>query len=154
MHHHKSMFSRKRAKDGHGKKAHGHCHHDCGHIRGPSRKEGRRKHHKSDVIQLEHALFKGRRGLFYGLKMDASPMTDPVSDRKFGEDAGLKLSVDLKKCVRCGKCEQVCPTGAIRVDEEIFRVDPSLCNGCGRCVEGCPQTALFLRKNQEVFVNF
>ena len=154
MHHHKSVFSRKRAKDGHGKKAHGQCPHDCSHIRGPSRKEGRRRHHKSDVIQLEHALFKDRRGMLHRLKVDASPMTDPSSNKKSRENTGLKLSVDLKKCVRCGKCEHVRPTGAIQVDKEIFRVDPSLCNGCGRCIDGCPETALFLRENQEVFMNF
>ena len=153
MHHHKSMFSRKGRQDGHGKKAYRHCSHDCGHHRGSSLKEGHRKHRKSDSIKLEHTFLKNMKGMFHRLKSDASSVTDPIRDKISREDTGLKLSVDLEKCVRCGKCARVCPTDAIMVDEDIFRVDSSLCNGCGRCVDGCRETALSLKKNQEVFMN-
>jgi len=51
--------------------------------------------------------------------------------------------VDSYKCVGCGTCQEVCPAGAISVDE-IARVDPKRCIGCGRCVDQCPQGALAL----------
>ena len=55
----------------------------------------------------------------------------------------FRASVDLERCVGCGTCQDVCPTGAISV-EEIARVDPKLCTGCGRCEEQCPRGALAL----------
>lgn len=55
----------------------------------------------------------------------------------------FRASVDSERCVGCGTCQDVCPTGAISV-EEIARVDPRLCIGCGRCVERCPRGALML----------
>jgi len=51
--------------------------------------------------------------------------------------------VDSYKCVGCGTCQEVCPAGAISVDE-IARVDPKRCIGCGHCVDQCPQGALAL----------
>ncbi|MDH7578463.1 MAG: phosphoadenosine phosphosulfate reductase family protein, partial [Bacillota bacterium] len=43
-------------------------------------------------------------------------------------------------CVRCGACEVECPTGALRVDGEVF-IDEVLCSHCARCLsfieKGC-----------------
>ena len=153
MHHHKSAFSRKRKKDGHGKIEYRHCFHDGAHRKGSSRREDHRWHHKSGFNKSEHKFFINRKGMFPRLKIDTSPITGPSRYNESTENTGLKLSVDLERCVRCGKCEQVCPMGAIMVNEDIFRVDSSLCNGCGRCVDGCRQGALSLRKDQEVFMN-
>jgi ferredoxin len=55
----------------------------------------------------------------------------------------FKASVDPDMCVGCGTCQEVCPAGAIYV-EEIARVDPKRCIGCGCCVEECPRGALAL----------
>lgn len=45
------------------------------------------------------------------------------------------------KCVICGTCAQVCPTGA-HLFEEGHRFDHSLCVNCGLCAEACPTGAL------------
>lgn len=48
-----------------------------------------------------------------------------------------------QKCVRCGKCVEVCPTTAIYMNpngEKIF--DRSKCNQCGLCIEHCLYGAL------------
>ena len=55
----------------------------------------------------------------------------------------LRASVNQEKCVGCGTCQDVCPSGAISV-KEIARVDPKRCIGCGGCVEQCPTGALAL----------
>ncbi|PTN33092.1 CoB--CoM heterodisulfide reductase iron-sulfur subunit A family protein [Desulfonatronum sp. SC1] len=56
--------------------------------------------------------------------------------------------VDIKRCVGCGKCIQVCPFGAIK--EVDFRGEPkaevieTVCQGCGLCTATCPQGAIQL----------
>ena len=55
----------------------------------------------------------------------------------------FKASVNPEMCVGCGICQDVCPAGAISVDE-IARVDPKRCIGCGLCIEQCPRGALAL----------
>jgi formate hydrogenlyase subunit 6/NADH:ubiquinone oxidoreductase subunit I len=55
----------------------------------------------------------------------------------------LRAQTDPEKCVGCGICREVCPTGAVSL-EQTARVDPSRCIGCGRCVEACPREAIRL----------
>ena len=62
-----------------------------------------------------------------------------------GKGSALVAVVDSEKCTGCGTCEEVCPIGAIAVDD-IAQVDPEKCDGCGQCVPECPQDALSLRK--------
>ena len=47
-------------------------------------------------------------------------------------------------CFGCGTCKPECPTGAIRLEDEQFCIDPTLCNGCEgyhtepQCIVSCP----------------
>jgi heterodisulfide reductase subunit A len=58
-------------------------------------------------------------------------------------------AVKLMRCIGCGKCESVCPFGAIEMTE--FRGMPkasvieTVCQGCGVCAAACPQGAVQLR---------
>lgn len=41
-------------------------------------------------------------------------------------------------CIGCGICQKVCPSDAIRVEDNLARVDHEKCTGCGACVAKCP----------------
>ena len=41
-------------------------------------------------------------------------------------------------CIGCKKCEKNCPTGAIKVEDNLATIDYSLCIKCGLCAENCP----------------
>ena len=55
-------------------------------------------------------------------------------------------SVDEERCRGCGRCEEVCEFGAIRLEERdgrlVARVNDVLCEGCGSCAVKCPTGAI------------
>jgi len=52
------------------------------------------------------------------------------------------VRIDPDKCVRCGKCEKVCPT--FSMDEGSIRRGKTrlTCTKCGRCIDECPKGAI------------
>lgn len=53
-------------------------------------------------------------------------------------------SVDLKKCIGCGKCVSVCTFNAVAVSRGKAQVSRIGCEGCGACVIACPKKAVSL----------
>lgn len=53
---------------------------------------------------------------------------------------------DERTCSACGNCVEVCPFGAIELQEGRFgrtvHVNPAQCKGCGCCVAACPSGAM------------
>lgn len=49
---------------------------------------------------------------------------------------------DKDKCIRCGKCVDVCRFNAIALTKTIPIVFTDLCHGCGGCVLSCPAHAI------------
>ena len=46
-------------------------------------------------------------------------------------------------CTQCGKCSEVCPTGALVFGEnELPLINRKLCTGCGQCSEACTYHAI------------
>ena len=52
-------------------------------------------------------------------------------------------------CDVCGRCQEACFFGAVRLDQELKRpkvtVERDMCMGCGLCLEACPQGAISLK---------
>lgn len=56
---------------------------------------------------------------------------------------GRVAVIDEERCVRCGRCREVCRFKAITPD---FTVEPLDCEGCGACRVVCPAEAIELRE--------
>jgi len=55
---------------------------------------------------------------------------------------GKQLLFYGEKCIGCGACFQVCPTGAHRMDGGEHVIDREVCAGCGKCASECFARAL------------
>jgi ferredoxin len=49
-----------------------------------------------------------------------------------------------EKCVHCGACTSVCPTGALMMNQQTWELefDMDKCVLCGYCVRACPARAI------------
>ena len=52
--------------------------------------------------------------------------------------------VSLPDCTRCGTCEKICPTDAIRVKDGAVTTDAEKCILCMACTAACPQKVRIL----------
>jgi len=49
------------------------------------------------------------------------------------------------RCVGCVDCSKACPTKAIRVRDDLMRIDPATCIDCGECIRACRYDAVHAR---------
>ncbi len=56
-----------------------------------------------------------------------------------------KALVKKNKCISCGTCTSICPSGAIIIGEDgKAEINKKKCKGCGSCKENCPTNAIEL----------
>ena len=69
---------------------------------------------------------------------DLHLLLDPHIVEKNQFKSGVTALVDEQKCIRCGKCLEVCRFEAV---QDVFAIDPISCEGYGVCVRACPHDA-------------
>jgi len=75
-------------------------------------------------------------------------------DKKEKISTSVKAIISQKKCIKCGKCLDVCRFFAVVVENGIFKINPLLCEGCGACKLVCNVNAIELNlvKNGEIMI--
>jgi ferredoxin len=60
------------------------------------------------------------------------------------QEAAKDITLDQEACVDCGACTAVCPTNALSVDRDTWRLDfdKESCILCELCVNACPVRAI------------
>ncbi len=67
-----------------------------------------------------------------------------TSQRLEWEKSLMPYTIPNNSCVGCDNCRPQCPTGAIKIEDNEYWVDPGLCNNCEgyypepQCVIACP----------------
>lgn len=68
---------------------------------------------------------------------------------KYINDNYVKIGekyISNDKCIHCGKCQKVCPSHAIHLDNQFPRFDENKCDSCFICFNLCPSQAIFSDK--------
>ena len=58
------------------------------------------------------------------------------------DKGGVARKACSAACIGCGKCQKVCPFGAIKVENNLAYIDFELCRSCRKCVNECPTGAI------------
>ena len=76
-------------------------------------------------------------------QIDAAIEWMRVRDMNVASASG-EIAIDENSCVDCGLCTGVCPTQALTLDPETFKLKfrRSLCIVCEQCVPTCPVGAI------------
>ena len=72
----------------------------------------------------------------------------PEKKRPLGEHFRGKPVVS--GCVKCGTCIKVCPTKAIKIENDIFIIDLKRCIFCGNCSFYCQKQAIKMSDDYEL----
>ncbi len=75
------------------------------------------------------------------------PADKPVAVKCSNTDKGATARKNCTAaCIGCMKCEKVCQSDAIKVENNLARIDYSKCTACGACAEACPTGAIKAKK--------
>jgi ferredoxin len=68
-------------------------------------------------------------------------------------NASQDIKRDNRKCIHCGACTAVCPTGALHIERPEMKVvfEHKQCSVCQLCVAACPTRAMETRPNYQAF---
>lgn len=75
--------------------------------------------------------------------IEVNPICKAVQVRCCSLDKGATVKKYCQVgCIGCGMCEKVCPFDAVKVENNLARIDPDKCMVCGLCVQKCPTNAI------------
>jgi ferredoxin len=77
-----------------------------------------------------------------GLPEPAIPGTFPLPERRVIPPSFAETV--FENCIECGRCQEVCPTGAVFFNKG-YQTKPELCTICCACLKECPRHARVIK---------
>ncbi len=76
------------------------------------------------------------------------PGNIPYKEKK--PSSSVAPETDMEKCNLCGICAEVCPSGALRVEDAVL-TDADKCILCSACIKMCPEGARYFAEDAPVW---
>ncbi len=61
-----------------------------------------------------------------------------------GDPHVSKAVLQQEKCLKCGKCKEICFQNAINFENDKYEINKMKCIGCRKCIKSCPNNAIKL----------
>ena len=81
------------------------------------------------------------------------PVTLEYPEKKIPVNENFRGKPTVKGCIKCGTCMKVCPTKAIKIEDNNFQIDLKRCIFCGNCAFYCPIKAIKMSEVYEIAVD-
>lgn len=99
------------------------------------------------VFDIERFALHDGPGIRTVVFMQGCPLHCPWCSNPESRPFSPVLMHNESKCLHCGACVSVCPSGAVTMDGSVS-IDRTACNLCGVCIENCPGAALRIPARQ------
>lgn len=100
----------------------------------------------SDIVAADSMIvmshFKGHIVAGFGGSIKNLAMGCAPAAGKKDQHFPTSPQVNEELCIGCGKCVEICPTGAAALEGELSRIEVEACVSCGQCMEVCPAGAI------------
>jgi len=94
------------------------------------------------IIAINH--FKGHMLTGFGGAIKNIGMGCATRQGKMAQHCDVSPVIYADRCTGCGACAEVCPVGAIWIENNKSNIDASKCIGCASCIGACPTFAMFV----------
>jgi MinD superfamily P-loop ATPase len=100
-------------------------------------------------ITASFAMLGGKGIVVADCDVDAADMhllMQPDWEKSEDFYSGVISKIDQEKCIKCGKCSEVCRFDAIPIIDKKYVVITLNCEGCGYCFHICPTDAITMNE--------
>ena len=81
------------------------------------------------------------------------PVTLEYPEKKLEMNNYFRGKPEVNNCIKCGTCLKVCPTNAIKIEDNLFKIDLNKFIFCGNCTFYCPIKAIKMSTDYELATN-
>ena len=97
---------------------------------------------KANIFEVKHFAVHDGPGIRTTVFFKGCPLKCVWCHNPEGISANKQLGFIEHKCVNCGACAAVCPTGAHSMRDGIHQFERSKCELCEKCIGACHSNAL------------